>query len=431
MDISNITKEQITALAEIAIKTGSEFNVTYGKDGSVSVSISTSSNATENKQFNSEESDSRKCSKRLSKNTNKKDTMYVTPDLQFVKNCNIVSERMTERRKALGITQLEIAKRCEVPAATISQIHKDAKSISVKNLFKIAEALDCTIEYLLDMTTTPNPPKLVLKDEFEPPEVIPSGFKNTLALEHLSEETVGDRIRSRRMRIGWSQSDLAKRLGVKVRSNISLVERGGTEPGMDSIRRYAKALMCTEKYLLGYEEDTSPIPEFKRPEAAKKAIDDPSYAKIDENTHVYLEASTVTLSPEFFATNKLPWKSSLMVSGQGTEPNSKIDVTVVSQDKNLTPGDRIKYRRKSLKISQDEIAKRLNIRNRSSISRYESIGKRIKMGTLDQFAHVLDCPAIYFMGITKTTANTDDKGHIVSIDLPEFAAEDTEFFKHL
>ncbi len=61
--------------------------------------------------------------------------------------------------------------------------------------------------------------------------------------------TIGENIRQRRKAAGLRQRELANRLGVS-QGRVSDLERGRTEPRLDTIRRLAAALGCTMADLL-------------------------------------------------------------------------------------------------------------------------------------------------------------------------------------
>lgn len=86
--------------------------------------------------------------------------------------------------------------------------------------------------------------------------------------------TAGERIKERRLELGLSQDELARRLGLKgtySRSTISKLERLGNNITTDRIREVAKALECTPAYLMGWETAT---PETKA-DAAVEIISNP------------------------------------------------------------------------------------------------------------------------------------------------------------
>jgi transcriptional regulator with XRE-family HTH domain len=57
--------------------------------------------------------------------------------------------RVREARQKLGISQEELAARCELHRTYIGGIERGERNISLQNLFKIAEALEATASSLL------------------------------------------------------------------------------------------------------------------------------------------------------------------------------------------------------------------------------------------------------------------------------------------
>lgn len=66
--------------------------------------------------------------------------------------------------------------------------------------------------------------------------------------------TVGDRIKDLRERLGMSQGDLAKKMGIS-RQAVSKAENHGDNITTPKVSKYAKALGCTEAYLMGWEDN--------------------------------------------------------------------------------------------------------------------------------------------------------------------------------
>lgn len=68
--------------------------------------------------------------------------------------------------------------------------------------------------------------------------------------------TIGERIRARRQELGWSQEELARRLGVR-QNVISRFESGAVQsPNVVMIKRLARTLKVTGDYLIGmYDEE--------------------------------------------------------------------------------------------------------------------------------------------------------------------------------
>lgn len=62
-----------------------------------------------------------------------------------------LGDNIRERRKALGMTQMELAKKCGLyDASSISKIEKNMNDINSSTLMKIASALDTTAGALFD-----------------------------------------------------------------------------------------------------------------------------------------------------------------------------------------------------------------------------------------------------------------------------------------
>lgn len=65
---------------------------------------------------------------------------------------------------------------------------------------------------------------------------------------------IGDRIRLRREELGYTQDEVAKKLGYKHRSSVQKIECSREVP-MKKIQRFADALETTVPYLMGWEND--------------------------------------------------------------------------------------------------------------------------------------------------------------------------------
>ena len=68
--------------------------------------------------------------------------------------------------------------------------------------------------------------------------------------------TVGERIRQKREELGYTQEELALKLGYAGRSSVNKVENS-EEVTMKKIKLYAKALNTTVEYLMGWEDEFS------------------------------------------------------------------------------------------------------------------------------------------------------------------------------
>lgn len=66
--------------------------------------------------------------------------------------------------------------------------------------------------------------------------------------------TVSDRIRLRRIELGLSQDELARKMGYSSKSAVSRTENAGDDIGQKRIIAFANALNCTPSYLMGWTE---------------------------------------------------------------------------------------------------------------------------------------------------------------------------------
>lgn len=65
---------------------------------------------------------------------------------------------------------------------------------------------------------------------------------------------MGSRIKSKRVELGYSQEELAKKCGFKGRSAISMIELGLRDIAHDKIVALAKALGISPAYIMGWKE---------------------------------------------------------------------------------------------------------------------------------------------------------------------------------
>lgn len=69
---------------------------------------------------------------------------------------------------------------------------------------------------------------------------------------------IGDRIKARRISLGWSQRELAEKMGYKNHSVVARVEAGTVDLPQSRLDQFAKVLGLSHGYLLGLvSEDES------------------------------------------------------------------------------------------------------------------------------------------------------------------------------
>lgn len=71
----------------------------------------------------------------------------------------------------------------------------------------------------------------------------------------IADMNIGDRIKSRRIQIGLSQTELADKLGFKSKASISRIEQGVQSLPQSRIIDMARALETSPDYLLGWNDD--------------------------------------------------------------------------------------------------------------------------------------------------------------------------------
>jgi transcriptional regulator with XRE-family HTH domain len=86
--------------------------------------------------------------------------------------------------------------------------------------------------------------------------------------------TIGERIKNRRIELGMSQEELAKKIGYSSRSSINKIELDVQQLRQSKIMDIAKALNTTTAYIMGWDE---PKPAKEEPEPLS-----PSQARLVE-----------------------------------------------------------------------------------------------------------------------------------------------------
>ena len=67
-------------------------------------------------------------------------------------------------------------------------------------------------------------------------------------------KTVGDRIREKRIELGLSQEEVAKRMGLSGRSSVTRLEKS-EDITLKNVKRIADALGCSYSYIMGWEDE--------------------------------------------------------------------------------------------------------------------------------------------------------------------------------
>ena len=65
---------------------------------------------------------------------------------------------------------------------------------------------------------------------------------------------IGEKIKQRRMQLGWSQRELARRMGYTNNSTIAKIEQGKVDVSQSRVVQFSQVLGCTIAYLMDWEE---------------------------------------------------------------------------------------------------------------------------------------------------------------------------------
>jgi transcriptional regulator with XRE-family HTH domain len=81
--------------------------------------------------------------------------------------------------------------------------------------------------------------------------------------------TIGENIQQMRKALGWTQEDLAKRMGYKSKSTINKIELGINDIPQNKIVKFAEVLETTPAHLMGWEEESPDQKNKPSPEEIK------------------------------------------------------------------------------------------------------------------------------------------------------------------
>ena len=65
---------------------------------------------------------------------------------------------------------------------------------------------------------------------------------------------IGEKIKAKRMELGWSQQKLADLMGYTSKSTITKIEKGVSDVGQRNIEKFAEVLGVSIAYLMDWEE---------------------------------------------------------------------------------------------------------------------------------------------------------------------------------
>lgn len=66
---------------------------------------------------------------------------------------------------------------------------------------------------------------------------------------------IGERIKSRRLELEWSQRELARRMGYKDNTTLTKIERGLVDISQSRVVQFSEVLGVSIAYLMGWEDE--------------------------------------------------------------------------------------------------------------------------------------------------------------------------------
>jgi transcriptional regulator with XRE-family HTH domain len=70
----------------------------------------------------------------------------------------------------------------------------------------------------------------------------------------MANMTVANRIKDRRNELGWSQRELASKMGYASNTTITKIEQGTVDVSQDRLEQFANVLGVSVAYLIGFEQ---------------------------------------------------------------------------------------------------------------------------------------------------------------------------------
>ena len=83
---------------------------------------------------------------------------------------------------------------------------------------------------------------------------------------------IGEKIKQRRLEIGMSQRELARKMGYSDNSTLNRIEKGTVDVSQAKVVQFAKALNVSIAYLMDWEEDEKSTDEQMLTDAEKKLL---------------------------------------------------------------------------------------------------------------------------------------------------------------
>lgn len=161
-----------------------------------------------------------------------------TTEGYLIGSISVSDNYLTKRRRALGLTQKEIAEMVDVSEATVSRWESgEIANMRRDRIVAYAKALKVTPNFIITGNSA---------DNYEASDTV----------------TLGERIRQIRIEQNMTQQELAELTGYTDRSSIAKIEKGEVDLSQSRILSFAQVLNTTSAYLMGScEKNTKTVPQ--------------------------------------------------------------------------------------------------------------------------------------------------------------------------
>lgn len=105
---------------------------------------------------------------------------------------------------------------------------------------------------------------------------------------------IGEKIKEARLQNGWSQEELAKKMGYKSKSTINKIELGKNDVSQSKAVKFAEILNVPLSYLLGWTETeiTAPLlKEWRNPKTADAISEILTNERLLKHIHLLVQLS--------------------------------------------------------------------------------------------------------------------------------------------
>lgn len=219
---------------------------------------------------------------------------------------------------------------------------------------------------------------------------------------------LGEKVKQRRLELGMSQEELAKRMGYSSRSSINKIEKGRPIT-QKIIVRLSKVLNVSVAYLMGWEDEDKSKPSINRTAPFVEIVGDRiSYIRRKRNMSIEELANKTGITPQQLKD---------MESGINREFNldlmkrfcevlgvqSSFFIDMLEPVENL--GLNIKALREINELTENEVASELSI-SVEQLRKYENGIENIPFDTLDKLATFFNVDVTMLLGLNfKARAN--------------------------